>query len=322
MSPKKAPVEAPEKAVADKKAEEAAELKAQAAEKAKADEKAAVEDPTTRSDTNAVPEGKTVSKEPQNTISAVDGDEEVDYEDEAEDEEKTDATTGTKRKLIETADASRDSKGPEKDAQKRARQEPPKQSDSRISNRLMDNQRRVPPARNPLSNILHVRNFVRPFTIPSAKAMLEEAGGGPLTNFWMDTIRSNCYATFETKEQAAAARAAVYDMVWPVVGGRRLAADFASESEATDAANGGAQSATQRRKEESANPRTDRKEGSPKRKDELRRDEPRRPTKPEEPKKKPKTLDDLFRSTKTEPRIYWLPAVDDSVPQNEAEVDK
>jgi hypothetical protein len=30
------------------------------------------------------------------------------------------------------------------------------------------------------------------------------------------------------------------------------------------------------------------------------------------PKKKAKTLDDLFRSTKTEPRIYWLPADDAS----------
>ena len=69
--------------------------------------------------------------------------------------------------------------------------------------------------------------------------MLEEAANGTLSDFWMDAVRSNCYATvlcslgpcehtpqpcaeprvpwsqFETKEQAAACREGVYDMVWP-----------------------------------------------------------------------------------------------------------
>jgi len=35
------------------------------------------------------------------------------------------------------------------------------------------------------------------------------------------------------------------------------------------------------------------------------------------PKRPAKTLDDLFRSTKTEPRIYWLPAVNNDAERDE-----
>merc|ERR1711966_649909 len=65
----------------------------------------------------------------------------------------------------------------------------------------------------------------------------------------MDNIRSQCFATFESKEQAAGTRAEVYDMVWPVVGGRRLTAEFATAEEAAAAAEGKTKSATERRHE-------------------------------------------------------------------------
>jgi len=91
------------------------------------------------------------------------------------------------------------------------------------------------------------------------------------------------------------------------VGGKRLVAEFASEDEASIAMNGGALTgATQRRKEEAARPKSEKKEEPEKAKPKRERDG--KIKKEEEPKKKPKTLDELFRSTKAEPRIYWLPA--------------
>jgi len=90
--------------------------------------------------------------------------------------------------------------------------------------------------------------------------MLEAAAGGDLKDIWWDTFRSQCYATvrdfktylvfrptlfsfplfcqFETNDQATAARESVCGSQWPVVGGKILAADFASEKEATDAKEG------------------------------------------------------------------------------------
>jgi hypothetical protein len=134
----------------------------------------------------------------------------------------------------------------------------------------------VPPARNPVSNIILVKNFVRPFTVPSAKAMLEEAAGGALADFWMNPVRSHCFATvphgrlaepkltlysrqFASKELAVAAREAVYDMVWPAPPtGRKLHAEFATEAEAKAAANGvPITQATHRRQNEPAAPRDD-----------------------------------------------------------------
>jgi len=44
------------------------------------------------------------------------------------------------------------------------------------------------------TDTLYIRNFVRPFTLPQAKEMLQ-SNGGTLTEFWMDSIRTHCFAT-------------------------------------------------------------------------------------------------------------------------------
>lgn len=86
----------------------------------------------------------------------------------------------------------------------------------------------APPAQNPVSCTVRVDGFVRPFMQPKARALVMEKGGGPLVEdgFWMDSIKTHCYATFEKEEHAVRAREALYNLVWPERGGT-LKAEFA-----------------------------------------------------------------------------------------------
>ena len=51
------------------------------------------------------------------------------------------------------------------------------------------------PARNPVSKIVHVRNLVRPFTLLQLKDLLKRTGKLLEDKFWIDSIKSHCYAT-------------------------------------------------------------------------------------------------------------------------------
>ena len=51
------------------------------------------------------------------------------------------------------------------------------------------------PARNAVSNIVHVRNLVRPFTVLQLKELLRRNGNLIEDQFWIDSIKSHCYAT-------------------------------------------------------------------------------------------------------------------------------
>lgn len=95
----------------------------------------------------------------------------------------------------------------------------------------------VPPASNPVSCTIRVDGFVRPFTLPKAQALVAEMGGGPLVEkgFWMNAIKTHCYATFSCTEHAAKAREALYNLVWPERGGT-LKTDFSDKTAAEVAA--------------------------------------------------------------------------------------
>lgn len=51
------------------------------------------------------------------------------------------------------------------------------------------------PARNPASTIVHVRNLVRPFTLNQLKELLCRHGNMLEDGFWIDKIKSHCFAT-------------------------------------------------------------------------------------------------------------------------------
>jgi len=49
------------------------------------------------------------------------------------------------------------------------------------------------PSRNPESEVLHVKNLVRPFTLNQLKELLSKHGALAEDGFWIDKIKSHCY---------------------------------------------------------------------------------------------------------------------------------
>lgn len=49
------------------------------------------------------------------------------------------------------------------------------------------------PARYPESEVLHVKNLVRPFTQNQLKDLLSKHGNLAEDGFWIDRIKSHCY---------------------------------------------------------------------------------------------------------------------------------
>ncbi|KAI9594654.1 hypothetical protein BDF19DRAFT_444421 [Syncephalis fuscata] len=69
-------------------------------------------------------------------------------------------------------------------------------------------------------NSLCVWNFVRPFTLPQAKELFERHG--EIKQFWMDKLRSRCYVTFNSAQEAAVAASAINGILFPEPHGKHL----------------------------------------------------------------------------------------------------
>uniref|UniRef100_T1JN81 RRM domain-containing protein n=1 Tax=Strigamia maritima TaxID=126957 RepID=T1JN81_STRMM len=87
------------------------------------------------------------------------------------------------------------------------------------------------PARNPVNRIVHIRNLVRPFTINQLKELLGRTGTLVDGGFWTDKIKSKCYATYETQEQAMKTRQTLHGTQWPPSNPKNLIVDFADDDE-------------------------------------------------------------------------------------------
>lgn len=87
------------------------------------------------------------------------------------------------------------------------------------------------PAKNPISNIVFVRNLSRPFTQAQLKDLLSLDGNYDEQRFWIDRIKSKCYMVYENEEIAIRTRDRLHGLTWPPGNQRKLVADFASESE-------------------------------------------------------------------------------------------
>ncbi|KAL9253134.1 Apoptotic chromatin condensation inducer in the nucleus-like protein [Drosera capensis] len=80
-----------------------------------------------------------------------------------------------------------------------------------------------PPARSP-TNSLRIDRFLRPFTLKAVQDLLAKTG--TVTSFWMDQIKTHCYVTYSSEEEAVKTRDALYNLQWPPNGGRLLVAEF------------------------------------------------------------------------------------------------
>ncbi|CAI8619000.1 unnamed protein product [Vicia faba] len=85
-------------------------------------------------------------------------------------------------------------------------------------------ERIVPPSQRPPTNSLRIDGFLRPFTLKAVQGLLGKTGN--FTIFWMDVIKTHCYVSYTTVEEAVETRNAVYNLQWPPNVGRLLVAEY------------------------------------------------------------------------------------------------
>ncbi|KAK2384685.1 apoptotic chromatin condensation inducer in the nucleus [Trifolium repens] len=90
-------------------------------------------------------------------------------------------------------------------------------------------ERIVPPSQRSPTNSLRIDNFLRPFTLKAVHELLDKTGN--FTSFWMDEIKTHCYVSYSTVEEATETRNAVYNLQWPSNGGRLLVAEYVDPQE-------------------------------------------------------------------------------------------
>ncbi|KAL5217408.1 hypothetical protein ABZP36_018092 [Zizania latifolia] len=193
-------------------------------------------------------------------------------------------------------------------------------------------ERIVPPPQKPATTSLRIDRFVRPFTLKAVQELLGKTGS--ICSFWMDHIKTHCYVTYSSVEEAVATRDAVYNLQWPPNNGNHLIAEFVDPQEVklkleppTPVA---APISPVTPKEPSfqqtqANQNASRQAAAPR--EQLPPPPPlakpptsdpgsaseRIPPTPKKPEPPVVTLDDLFKKTQSSPRIYYLPLSEEEV---------
>ncbi|KAF7834245.1 Apoptotic chromatin condensation inducer in the nucleus [Senna tora] len=203
-------------------------------------------------------------------------------------------------------------------------------SDSSASD---DAPRIVPPSQRSPTTSLRIDRFLRPFTLKQVQELLGKTG--KVDSFWMDHIKTHCYVTYSSVEEATETRNAVYNLQWPPNGGRHLIAEYVDPQEVKmklETPPVPVASVSSSPTVPPAPP-TSRPEPSPRQHREqppvpislppppplsklppaLRERLPSPPPLPEKSDPPIVTLDDLFRKTRATPRIYYLPLSEEQV---------
>ncbi|CAN6219583.1 unnamed protein product [Urochloa humidicola] len=97
------------------------------------------------------------------------------------------------------------------------------------SSRDYSKERIVPPAQNPATTSLRIDRFVCPFTLKAVQELLGKTG--PVSSFWMDHIKTHCYVTYSSVEEAVATRNVAYNLQWPPNNHNYLTAEFVDPQE-------------------------------------------------------------------------------------------
>ncbi|KAK8577982.1 hypothetical protein V6N13_076656 [Hibiscus sabdariffa] len=198
-------------------------------------------------------------------------------------------------------------------------------------------ERVVPPSQKAPTTSLRIDNFLRPFTLKAVQELLGKTG--TVTSFWMDHIKTHCYVTYSSVEEAIDTRSAVYNLQWPPNGGRLLVADFVDPLEVKTRVDAPSQTPTTPGTSGSTAPQAQpASHPQPSPRERISRQQlpppsalppppplsnpppvrerlplPPPPPPPEKVDPPIITLDDLFWKTKAIPRIYYLPLSDEQV---------
>ncbi|CAG2105781.1 unnamed protein product, partial [Medioppia subpectinata] len=79
--------------------------------------------------------------------------------------------------------------------------------------------------------VVFIRNLVRPFTLLQLKEVLGKNGKLNESRFWIDRIKSKCFATYDTVDEAVATRLALHGTRWPNSNPKLLTVDFATKED-------------------------------------------------------------------------------------------
>ncbi|CAP31134.2 Protein CBR-ACIN-1 [Caenorhabditis briggsae] len=153
-----------------------------------------------------------------------DGDE-LDYGDDEEKDQKDDESMDSEDAKEKEAKAIQVEGKHEKNAEGVKKEEKVRES---VSHRRVSS----PSSRHPVSNIVHIRGLTRPFTERQLRNEIEKHGG-EITDFWIDKVKSHCFAKLKTNEDAGNVRNAMHDTVWPDGNPKKLAIVFESEENMT-----------------------------------------------------------------------------------------
>lgn len=222
---------------------------------------------------------------------------------------------------------------------------PPQQrrSASPLEQPLQDDDRHVEPALHPATSAIYVRNLMRPLQplglknhlITLASPASQELGAASVVEFFLDSIKTHCFALFDSVSTASRVRSKLHGAVWPNERDRKpLWVDFIPEDKVNDWIKIEQDSTTTSRgaprweviyeetgdgieailQESRGSMRSGFPPTAPARRESLGTAEPPRESQPSmrSPRQQGggagfKALDDRFQSTKTKPKLYFLP---------------
>ncbi|XP_012262538.2 apoptotic chromatin condensation inducer in the nucleus [Athalia rosae] len=87
-----------------------------------------------------------------------------------------------------------------------------------------------PPLAKP-TNVLLIKNLVRPFTLNQIKELLSRTGTIVENGFWIDGIKSKCYVAYSNEDQAFETRQALHGISWPVSNPKRLQVEYGTKED-------------------------------------------------------------------------------------------
>lgn len=87
-----------------------------------------------------------------------------------------------------------------------------------------------PPTSKP-TNILLIKNLVRPFTLNQIKELLSRTGTIVENGFWMDRIKSKCIVEYSNEDQAFETRQALHGISWPMSNPKKLHVEYATKED-------------------------------------------------------------------------------------------
>ena len=188
----------------------------------------------------------------------------------------------------------------------------------RKSSRHPSTEEKKKPKITATSSVIRIDNLVRPFTVNQMKELLARTGTLVEDSFWINKVKSTCLVAYSTKEEAEETIAALDGVKWPSSNPKQISVKPSTEEELNAFLSGTADprqngSAPRGNREDVVKPKEiaeSKKRPHADEEDEARNRKKRR--REEESSGggggAGKTLEELFRKTKTQPSIYWLPS--------------